>query len=321
MPFTGSHPAAVLPFLGSPLPMSALVAGSMAPDSPAYVPRAVMAYPPHTHSLVHGIGINLALGLILWALWHGLLSRPALAAAPGCVQARCAHLSLGMRARLRRPVDVLLVPLGVVVGALSHVAWDNFTHPWGWPVQRIAPLRAEFLGCQVWSWAQLGGSVGGLLLIGAVLARAWARAPVEPVERSGGVAAAWCWAAIGLAGLLGALRGLYVAHALAEPPSMVPWHVLTRSLGLALGTAAALSLVWHLRAAVALLRPRALALRPETIPWEPRFRTPPWGREGRHASDGSERPNECRTRPRSSPGAGGCASGRARPARGTRGQS
>lgn len=257
MPFTGSHPAAVLPFLGTPLPMSALVMGSMAPDSPAFVPRTVFAYPPHTHSLMHGIGINLTLGLALWALWHGLLSRPALAAAPSAVQARCAHLRLGIRARLRRPIDLLLVPLGVVVGAFSHVVWDNFTHPWGWPVARIAVLRGEFLGTQAWGWAQLGSSFGGLILIGAVLARAWARAPIVPVAIQGrGAAPVWCWVALGVAGLLGALRGVYVAHALGEPPSMVPWQVLTRSLGMAIGTGAVLAIGWHLRRAAERLRTR-----------------------------------------------------------------
>ncbi|MGQ0466441.1 MAG: DUF4184 family protein [Sporichthyaceae bacterium] len=257
MPFTGSHPATVLPFLGSPLPMSALVAGSMAPDSPAYVPRAVVAYPPYTHSLLHGIGINLVLGLVLWALWHGLLSRPALAAAPGAVRARCAHLRLGMRVRLRRPVDVVLVPLAVVVGALSHVVWDNFTHGWGMPVAHFPALRTEWLGLPVWSWAQLGGSAGGLLLIGAVLARTWRRAPIAPVGPSGGVAA-WCWAAVCAGGLLGALRGLHAAHAQAEPLSMLPWHVLTRSIGLAVGVGAVLAIVWHLRTVAARLRPSRL---------------------------------------------------------------
>ena len=38
MPFTGSHPAAVLPLLRTPLPASALVAGSVAPDIPFYLP-------------------------------------------------------------------------------------------------------------------------------------------------------------------------------------------------------------------------------------------------------------------------------------------
>lgn len=35
MPLTGSHPAAVLPLLRTPLPASALVDGSIAPDVPS----------------------------------------------------------------------------------------------------------------------------------------------------------------------------------------------------------------------------------------------------------------------------------------------
>jgi hypothetical protein len=38
VPFTGSHPAAVLPFLRTPLPASAPVAGTMAPDIPYHLP-------------------------------------------------------------------------------------------------------------------------------------------------------------------------------------------------------------------------------------------------------------------------------------------
>ena len=45
MPFTGSHPAAVLPFLRSGLPPSALVIGSMAPDFPYYFQIATVFNP------------------------------------------------------------------------------------------------------------------------------------------------------------------------------------------------------------------------------------------------------------------------------------
>ena len=43
MPFTGSHPAAVLPLLRTSLPGSALVAGSLAPDVPFYLRAAAVA--------------------------------------------------------------------------------------------------------------------------------------------------------------------------------------------------------------------------------------------------------------------------------------
>jgi len=36
VPFTGSHPAAVLPLLRTPLPSAALVIGSLVPDLPYY---------------------------------------------------------------------------------------------------------------------------------------------------------------------------------------------------------------------------------------------------------------------------------------------
>ena len=50
MPFTASHPAAILPFLRTPLPASALVAGSIAPDLPYYVPVDVPLPKPESRS-------------------------------------------------------------------------------------------------------------------------------------------------------------------------------------------------------------------------------------------------------------------------------
>ena len=47
MPFTGSHPAVVLPLLRTPLPASALVLGSTAPDLPHFLPGP---FPWPTHS-------------------------------------------------------------------------------------------------------------------------------------------------------------------------------------------------------------------------------------------------------------------------------
>ena len=38
MPFTGSHPAVVLPLLRIGMPASALVIGSLTPDLPYYLP-------------------------------------------------------------------------------------------------------------------------------------------------------------------------------------------------------------------------------------------------------------------------------------------
>ncbi|MGQ0844162.1 MAG: DUF4184 family protein [Sporichthyaceae bacterium] len=260
MPFTGSHPAAILPLLGTPLPMSALVAGSMAPDSPAYLLGGFLEYPSHTHSVFNGVGVNLVLGLILWAAWHLLLSGPALAAAPAAIRTRCGHLGLGLRSRLRRPVDFLLVPAAIEVGALSHVLWDNFTHAWGWPVMRVPAMQAEYLGVPGWSYAQVTFSVAGLVAIAVALRRAWKRAPIGPMPAAHwglGPLAAASWLLIAGAATVGALRGFYVgAFQGGWPSSMLPWHMLTRSIGLALTVGTVLAVLWHLRRAPALLRSR-----------------------------------------------------------------
>jgi hypothetical protein len=74
VPFTGSHPAAVLPFLRTPLPASALVAGSMAPRPPVPPPVDVGLA---AHTALAAVSTDLVLGGLLWGLWHGLVAAPA----------------------------------------------------------------------------------------------------------------------------------------------------------------------------------------------------------------------------------------------------
>src|SRR3954463_4591962 len=84
VPFTGSHPAAILPFLRTPLPASALVIGSMAPDLPYYLPFQPGLY---THTPQAIVTTDVLLGALAWGLWLGLLAEPALAAAPRALRA------------------------------------------------------------------------------------------------------------------------------------------------------------------------------------------------------------------------------------------
>jgi hypothetical protein len=83
MPFTGSHPVAVLPLLRTPMPASGLVVGSIAPDLPYYPP--VVEWRTHTATAV--VTTDLLIGILAWALWHSLLTRAALATAPAGLRA------------------------------------------------------------------------------------------------------------------------------------------------------------------------------------------------------------------------------------------
>src|SRR3954452_3740797 len=119
MPFTGSHPAAVLPFVRTALPTTAVIAGSMAPDVPVFFsggPDYVQ-----THTVLGVLSIDAVLAGLMLLVWHLLLAAPARAAAPAA-----------LRARLPRPEraapDFPLGYLAVIVGGLTHIGWDEFTH-------------------------------------------------------------------------------------------------------------------------------------------------------------------------------------------------
>src|SRR4051794_933107 len=126
MPFTGSHPAAILPLLGTGLPASALVIGSMAPDLPYFAPVPVS--PGLTHSPVGVVGIDVLIGAVFFILWHAVLAAPAVAVAPMGLRARVPASSVGaLRRRVSTPRRAALVAAALAVGAATHVTWDEFT--------------------------------------------------------------------------------------------------------------------------------------------------------------------------------------------------
>ncbi len=175
MPFTGSHPAAVLPLLRTGLPASALVAGSLAPDLPYYLPVDLGV---RTHTALAVVTTDVLLGALLWVLWHGLLARPARDRAPGGLLARLpAGAAPGLRRRLDTPGRIARVGVALAAGAATHVLWDEFTHPGRWGAQHVPALARTWAGVPGHAWAQeLSGVLGGLLLL-AWLARWWRRTP------------------------------------------------------------------------------------------------------------------------------------------------
>ncbi|MCM0673180.1 DUF4184 family protein [Micromonospora phytophila] len=174
MPFTGSHVAAVLPLTRSAwLVPSALVIGSMVPDLPYYVPLPVEA--TLTHSLAGVLGVDVVLGLVAVALWHGLLARFLIAISPVRLRDR---LPPPARRRSRPAVRVAMVVVSLVVGAATHVVWDSFTHDGMWGTAHIGWLAESHLGTAGYRWAQRVSGVVGAAAVVVWLVRWWrARSP------------------------------------------------------------------------------------------------------------------------------------------------
>ncbi|MFE3027321.1 DUF4184 family protein [Nocardia tengchongensis] len=156
VPFTLAHPAAVLP-LRRVLWFPGLVAGSIAPDLPYYLWTGVDG--SLTHSLP-GLPVDALLGAILVAI--GWMLR-------GTVSGM-----LGKAITMNRP-RVATAVAALVIGAVTHLAWDEFTHTDGIAVRHWELLRESVIGPhRVYNVIGYVSSIGGMLLL-AGYAIAWYR--------------------------------------------------------------------------------------------------------------------------------------------------
>ncbi len=248
MPFTGSHPAAVLPLLGGRLPASALVIGTLAPDLPYYF--SVQVRTAQTHTLSGVLGVDLVLGVFLFVVWHMLLVQPLIWIAPAAVQRRIAlDLRTGLAGRLSSAGDLGWVCLALVIGGLTHVVLDMITHADMWTVRSIDALSASVLGLPLYRWLHVALSILGLVLLARFLADWWRRAPLagpsDPVRPS------LRWGVVGLllglatlSGLIAALSQMPVASAAGGQGALIAAVVAFFStLGL---WVIVLAVAWHL---------------------------------------------------------------------------
>lgn len=238
MPFTPTHAAAVLPFLQTPLPASALVIGSMAPDIPFYLP-----FDPglRTHTAAAVGTTDVLFGALAWLVWHGLLAAPALWAAPRALHARWTAVPLGVRVRLRGLRAVLLTLVALAVGSATHVLWDEFTHAGRWGPE-VFPALGELWGpLPGYRWLQhTSGLVGGVLLL-AWLVRWWRRSPVRAMPEHR--APRWPWVL-----LLAVAAGVGGTAALAAPDlGAAGYDGATWGGGAALVVGLLCATGWHLR--------------------------------------------------------------------------
>ncbi|WP_329172046.1 DUF4184 family protein [Streptomyces sp. NBC_01477] len=190
MPFTLSHPAAVLPMLRGgrprgPLVASALVAGSLAPDVPFFADSLVhgtFGFGEFTHSPLGVATADVAIAAALAAGWHWLLREPLVALLPG----RWADAADAVTAPTGRTAGLAgagRFALSAAVGAATHVAWDAFTHGGRLGARLLPALNRTVLGRPLSYDLQFGSSVLGLGVIGWYAVRTLRSAPAQAPPR------------------------------------------------------------------------------------------------------------------------------------------
>jgi hypothetical protein len=111
------------------------------------------------------ITVDLAVTLVLLYVWNAVIRDALVDLAPAAVRDR-----LAARNRLSQR-QWLLTPAAAVLGSLTHLGWDAFTHRNRWGVALFDPLRADLGPLPGYKWAQYASGVVGLLVVlGASLA-------------------------------------------------------------------------------------------------------------------------------------------------------
>ncbi|WP_106813629.1 DUF4184 family protein [Microbacterium timonense] len=253
MPFTPSHAVVALPFVRTPLVPAAIAIGAMTPDIPLFV-RGLPAGYGVTHSFAW-VPVTVVVAFLLFLLWRCVL-RPAvrelsplwLAARLPCEWDRGAGAALreavgvaaGTRAR-RSSRTILLLAASLLVGVLSHIVWDLFTHEGRWGSQVLPVLADEWGPLPGYKWLQHGSSIVGLAII-TVWMLNWLirRRPENPPREAVPAVVRWVWwialpgalVAAWLGGLIafGPLDGDFTPAHLAYrvlPPACAAWGLLT----------------------------------------------------------------------------------------------
>ncbi len=174
MPWTLSHPAAVLPLRRlspRPLDFAALVAGSMTPDIGYSIGRFDLTNLAHT--LPGSFIVCVPTGVIMLFIFY-FFSRPVCYALPEphrrSLLPLCPDFPHGLR-----PWWTLL--LSLLFGAWTHNFWDAFTHEHGWFVERIPWLQQPVMritstNIQMFLLLQEFSTIAGFVVV-VVVYRRW----------------------------------------------------------------------------------------------------------------------------------------------------
>ena len=132
MPFTVSHVVAVIPlykYLGRFGAFSALVIGSMVPDF-AYMTPYLVHQRMDSHSLVGIYLYGIPMGLTIYYLYHYFMAPVIASLLPKYIRQ---HLHPDLFLGKIPDIPSYILVFSLIIGALTHVFWDFFTHYNGIP--------------------------------------------------------------------------------------------------------------------------------------------------------------------------------------------
>jgi hypothetical protein len=137
VPFTLSHAVVALPFVRTPLVPAAIAVGAMTPDLPLFVRVGIPSYAT-THDPA-ALGLTALLALALLLVWRCVLRPAARELLPESVARRlpadwdgtaaeALRETFGVRRSRVRITRIVALVVSLLIGIVSHIVWDAFTH-------------------------------------------------------------------------------------------------------------------------------------------------------------------------------------------------
>ncbi|MGV3611726.1 MAG: DUF4184 family protein [Fluviicola sp.] len=165
MPLTIAHPAIVLPLRKAPskfFSLSGLIIGSMSPDFEYLL--AFNLQDKIAHSVFGILLFCLPVGLLVYCLYHGIIRNPLIHNLPISLKGRFLPvLSFDYWNYLKERWYVVFY--SIILGALSHLIWDSFTHEHRFFVEHISLLRSSVGKFPVYKLLQHSSTLLGLIYI------------------------------------------------------------------------------------------------------------------------------------------------------------
>lgn len=141
MPFTFSHPAIVLPFAIFPkrfFSLTGLVIGSMIPDFEYFLRMKLQSN--YSHTLKGIFWFDLPLAILVSFIFHNLVKKEFIDNLPLFFKSRFfAFKAFDWNAYFIK--NWWVVCISILIGTLSHLFWDSFTHHGGYFVNEFPVCR------------------------------------------------------------------------------------------------------------------------------------------------------------------------------------
>jgi hypothetical protein len=188
MPFTFSHAAVILPlnyFRPKWFSFTGLIIGSMAPDFLYFI--KMDGNEDFGHTLTGIFLFDLPFSFLLAIAFHRWVRNPFLVHLPAPLNRRYpGYLAFDFTGSLQRSWSVFA--FSAILGAVSHLAWDNFCSPRGWLFYATPSFFGQYISVgggklRLYVLIERIGSVLGLVLLAYAAIRA--AMPAAGVPASG----------------------------------------------------------------------------------------------------------------------------------------